>query len=90
MGKSTKSSGRPFTRNSSSGRKTTVFRHFLHLARRMQNFLQPAEWSVGRSGRHKMTFNLTSLQQIAVSVVGALFAASISISAAVGPVAQFI
>jgi hypothetical protein len=37
-----------------------------------------------------MTFNLTSLQQIAVSIVGALFAASISISAAVGPVAQFI
>lgn len=37
-----------------------------------------------------MSFNLTSLQQIAVSVVGALFAASISISAAVGPVAQFI
>ena len=37
-----------------------------------------------------MTFNLTSLQQIAVSVVAALFAASISISAAVGPVAQFI
>ena len=37
-----------------------------------------------------MTFNLTNLQQVAVSIVGALFAASLSISAAVGPVAQFI
>jgi hypothetical protein len=37
-----------------------------------------------------MTFNLTNLQQVALSVVGALFAASLSISAAVGPVAQFI
>lgn len=37
-----------------------------------------------------MTFNLTSLQQIALSVVGALFAASLSISAAVGPVAHII
>ena len=37
-----------------------------------------------------MTFNLTNLQYIAVSLVGAIFAASLSISAAVGPVAQFI
>ena len=37
-----------------------------------------------------MTFNLTNLQQVAVSIVGALFAASLSISAAVGPVGQFI
>ena len=37
-----------------------------------------------------MTYNFTSLQQIAVSLVGAIFAASLSISAAVGPVAQFI
>jgi hypothetical protein len=90
MGNSAKSSGRPFTCNSCAGQKVADFRHFLHLARRMQFSLQPAEWSVGSSGRHTMTFNLTSMQQIALSIVGALFAASISISAAVGPVAQFI
>ncbi len=37
-----------------------------------------------------MTFNLTSLQQLAVSLVGALVAASLFVSAAVGPVGQFI
>jgi len=36
-----------------------------------------------------MTFNI-NLQQLAVSMIGALFAATLSISAAVGPVAQFI
>jgi hypothetical protein len=37
-----------------------------------------------------MTFNLTSLQHVAVSIVGALFAASMFVSAAVGPAAQLI
>ena len=37
-----------------------------------------------------MTFNLGNLQQFAVSVVGALIAASMFVSAAVGPVGQFI
>jgi hypothetical protein len=37
-----------------------------------------------------MTYNLATLQQIAVSVVGALFAATLFVSAAVGPVGQFI
>lgn len=37
-----------------------------------------------------MTFNLVQLQQIAVSVVGALIASSLVISAAIGPVGQFI
>lgn len=37
-----------------------------------------------------MTFNLANMQQIAVSVVGALIAASVFVSAAVGPVGQFI
>ena len=36
-----------------------------------------------------MTFNI-NLQQIVVSAVGALFAASLFISAAVGPAAQLI
>jgi hypothetical protein len=47
-------------------------------------------WSAGRFRRKKMTFNLTSLQQLAVSLVGAVFAASLFVSAAVGPVGQFI
>ena len=37
-----------------------------------------------------MTFNLDSIQQIAISAVGALLAASLFISAAVGPAGQFI
>jgi hypothetical protein len=37
-----------------------------------------------------MTFNLANLQQFAVSVVGALIAASVFVSAAVGPVGQII
>ena len=37
-----------------------------------------------------MTFNLTNLQQFAVSLVGAVFTASLFVSAAVGPVGQFI
>lgn len=37
-----------------------------------------------------MTINLTSLQNVAVSLVGALLAASLFISAAVGPVGQLI
>ena len=48
-------------------------------------------WS-GRSnsGRLEMTFNLTSLQHIAVSAIGAIFAATLFISAAVGPAGQII
>jgi hypothetical protein len=37
-----------------------------------------------------MTFNLSNVQQLAVSAIGALFAASLFISAAVGPVGQFV
>jgi hypothetical protein len=37
-----------------------------------------------------MTFNLTSLQHIAVSAIGAIFAATLFITAAVGPVGQII
>ena len=37
-----------------------------------------------------MTVNLTSLQNVAVSLVGALIAATLFISAAVGPVGQII
>jgi hypothetical protein len=48
-------------------------------------------WS-GRpvSGRQKMTFNLNSLQHIAVSAIGAIFAATLFITAAVGPAGQII
>jgi hypothetical protein len=37
-----------------------------------------------------MTFNFGNIQQFAISAVGALFAASLFISAAVGPVGQII
>jgi hypothetical protein len=37
-----------------------------------------------------MTFNLGNMQQFAVSIVGALLAASLFVSAAVGPVGQFV
>jgi hypothetical protein len=50
----------------------------------------PTDRPAAGSGRHKMTFNLTSLQHIAVSAIGAIFAATLFISAAVGPAAQII
>jgi hypothetical protein len=37
-----------------------------------------------------MTFNLNSLQQIAVSAIGAIFAATLFVTAAVGPAAQIL
>jgi hypothetical protein len=37
-----------------------------------------------------MTFNLGTFQQFAISAIGALFTASLFISAAVGSVGQFI
>jgi hypothetical protein len=37
-----------------------------------------------------MTFNFANLQQFAVSALGAVLAASLFVSAAVGPAAQFI
>lgn len=37
-----------------------------------------------------MTYNFASMQQIAVSVLGAVLAATLFVSAAVGPAAQFI
>ena len=37
-----------------------------------------------------MTYNLTSLQNVTVSLIGALIAASLFISAAVGPAAQLV
>jgi hypothetical protein len=41
-------------------------------------------------GVDKMILNLSSLQQIAVSILGTLAATSLFVSAAVGPAAQFI
>jgi hypothetical protein len=37
-----------------------------------------------------MTFNLASLQNVAISAIGAIFAATLFISAAVGPAAQIL
>lgn len=56
----------------------------------MQILLHAAGWTGGHSGRQTMTFNIASLQHIALSAVGAVLAASLFISAAVGPAGQFI
>jgi hypothetical protein len=37
-----------------------------------------------------MTYNFASLQQVAVSIVAALVASTLFVSAAVGPVAQLV
>lgn len=37
-----------------------------------------------------MTFNLSNAQQLIASIVGAVLASTIFVSAAVGPVSQFI
>ena len=37
-----------------------------------------------------MTYNFANLQQLAVSILGALVASTLFVSAAVGPVGQFI
>ena len=37
-----------------------------------------------------MTFNFASMQQVALSVLGAVLAATLFVSAAVGPASQFI
>jgi hypothetical protein len=70
--------------------KTAEFRQFPRLACAVQNPLHAAGWSRRIQGVRKMTFNLGNLQQVALSVVGAVLAASLFISAAVGPAAQFI
>jgi hypothetical protein len=50
-------------------------------------------WGIGGwspvTGSKTMTFNTSNLQQLAVSVIGALFASSIFISAAIGPITPF-
>ena len=42
------------------------------------------------SGSKTMTYNFANLQQLAVSILGALVASTLFVSAAVGPVGQFI
>jgi hypothetical protein len=68
------------------------FRHFFRLARSLQHLLHGRRNGPdGRlKGEFEMTFNLNSLQHIAVSAIGAVFAATLFISAAVGPAGQFI
>jgi ABC-type multidrug transport system permease subunit len=66
-----------------------VFRHFLHLARRLQYPWHGAGSSGAGSGRKTMTFN-ANISHLAVSIVGALVAATLFVSAAVGPAGQLI
>lgn len=47
-----------------------------------------AGWSGIRFRRHEMTH--ANLQQFAASIIGALFATTLFVTAAVGPVGQFI
>jgi hypothetical protein len=46
--------------------------------------------SAAGSGSKTMTFNSANLQQLAISALGALFAATLFISAAVGPAGQLV
>jgi hypothetical protein len=41
-------------------------------------------------GDFQMTYNISALQQLALSAIAAIITASVCISAAVGPVGQFI
>ena len=66
-----------------------VFRASTNLARPVQSFLHaPGRFRGANSGRQKM-INST-LSQYAVSMLAALISATILVSAAVGPVGQFI
>lgn len=67
------------------------FRHLFGLARSLQILWHGRRMvRTAGSGRRTMTFNLNSLQHIAVSAIGAIFAATLFISAAVGPAAQLV
>jgi hypothetical protein len=68
-----------------------VFRALRRLAHSLQNLWHAAE-RFGRqvTGRLQMTFNLANAQQLLASIVGAVIASTVFVSAAVGPVSQFI
>jgi len=62
------------------------FRRFFTLARALQiSLVWPTDGPAAEIWRHTMTLSL-NIQQLAVSVLGALVASSLFISAAVGPV----
>jgi hypothetical protein len=65
-------------------------RRFRRLARPLQYLSHPADRPTGVQGVTTMTFNISNVQQYAVSVFGALLTATLFVSAAVGPVSQFI
>jgi hypothetical protein len=61
-----------------------VFRRFLHLARPLQIPWHGAGWSGGQlQGRYKMSISYANLHSVALSIVGALVASSLFLSAAV-------
>jgi hypothetical protein len=63
------------------------FRRFLHLARPLQNSWYGRGMVPGPDFRRlKMTIAIDKLQQVAISVLGAVLASSLLISAAIGPV----
>jgi len=67
-----------------------VFRHFLNLARLLQRPWHGAGQTGAGSGRQTMTFANANLSQLAVSLLGALVAATVFVTAAVGPAGQLI
>jgi hypothetical protein len=68
-----------------------VFCPLRRLAQSLQKLLA-CRRMIGRqlTGRLQMTFNLANAQQLLASIVGAVIASTIFVSAAVGPVSQFI
>ena len=62
------------------------FRRFLHLARPMQNPWHGGGMVRSLKGRLEMTMSFNSLQTLAFSLIGAVVASSLFLSAAVGPV----
>jgi hypothetical protein len=72
------------------GRKTAENRDSGNLARSLQFPLHPPDGPAAKSRRSTMTLNLTNVQSVAVSLFGALIAATLFISAAIGPAGQLI
>jgi hypothetical protein len=71
-------------------RKSAEIRGERHLARSLQFSRHRCRTIRRHEWRQTMTFNLASLQNVTLSLVGALVAATLCISAAVGPAAHLI
>jgi hypothetical protein len=79
----------PFRLRREAASESPIFRHFLELARSLQFLVHAAGSAGANTGRHKM-INFATSQQLIASILGALCASLISISAAVGPATHLI